>query len=101
MPLYTGPRRNAAADRVPYLRYDAMGPNAGRFSDAQDPDVAFCCLVDFEGIWTGYGLLEKGLPPVWTWDEAIDKPVKQPGKGHRRAFSLRLFFSRRPWRAGV
>jgi hypothetical protein len=92
MPLYTGPRRNTTADRVPYLRYDALGPNAGRFSDAQDIDIAFCCLVDFEGIWTGYGLLEKGLPPIWTWDEAIDKPVKQPGKGHRRAFSLRVFF---------
>ena len=38
------------------------------------------------------GLLKRGLPPLWTWDEAIDKPAARPGKGHKRAFSLRLFF---------
>jgi hypothetical protein len=92
MPLYTGPRRSDSADRVPYLRYDATGPSAGTFSDAIDVDIVFNCLVDFEDIWTGWGLLEKGVAPVWTWDEAIDKPAPQPGKGHRRAFSLRVFF---------
>jgi hypothetical protein len=92
MPLYTGPRRTSSADWAPYLRYDAIGPNAGKFSDKDDSDIVFHCLVDLEDSWTGWGLLEKGLPPVWTWDEAIDKPAPQPGKGHRRAFSLRLFF---------
>jgi hypothetical protein len=92
MPLYTGPRRNDLADRAPYLRYDAIGALAGQFSDKDDVDIVFHCLIDFEGIWTGWGLLEKGLPPIWTWDEAIDKPAPQPGKGHRRAFSIRVFF---------
>jgi hypothetical protein len=92
MPLYTGPRRGALADRAPYLRYDAIGPNAGKFSDRDDADIVFHCLVGFEDIWTGWGLLERGMPPIWTWDEAIDKPAPQPGKGHRRAFSLRVFF---------
>jgi hypothetical protein len=91
MPLYTGPRRNAA-DRVPYLRYDAIAPNAGQFSDAQDVDIPFHCLVDFEGIWTGWGLLERGMPPLWVWDAAIEKPAPRPAKGYRRAFSLLVFF---------
>jgi hypothetical protein len=92
MPLYTGARRDTAADRVPYLRYDAMGPNAGKFSDAQDADIVFFCLCDFAAIWSGWGLLERGLPPLWVWDAAIDKPAARPGRGYRRAFSLRVFF---------
>jgi hypothetical protein len=92
VPLYTGAPPGTATDRVAYFRYDAMGPNAGKFSDKDDVDIVFNCLVDFEDIWTGWGLLEKGIPPVWTWDPAINTPAPQPGKGYRRAFSLRVFF---------
>jgi hypothetical protein len=74
MPLYTGPRRNTIAERVPYLRYDAIGTNAGQFSDAQDVDIPFSCLTDFAGIRTGWGLPETGVPPLWVWDR----------RGHRR-----------------
>ena len=46
MPLYTGAAHTTGGtDRVPYLRYDALGPNAGRFSDAQDADIVFGCEV--------------------------------------------------------
>jgi hypothetical protein len=93
MPLHTGFTRTTTRDeRVPYLRYDALGPIAGQFSDATDVGIPFLCQADFEWILTGWGLLEKGLPPEWTWDPAIDRPAPRPGKGHRRAFSLRLFF---------
>jgi hypothetical protein len=90
MPLYTGAPR---IDRVPYLRYDAMGPLASQFSDAQDTDIPFHGLCDLEDIWTGHGLFERGLPPLWVWDPAIDKPAPKPdGKGFKRGFSLRVFF---------
>jgi len=86
-----GPRRTTTLnDFLPYLRYNAT---SGTFSDKDDQNIDFRALVDLENILTGWAKYERGSPPDLRWDPGVGKAPPSPGKGFRRGFQIRVFFS--------
>ena len=67
------------------------------FVDGADCEIKGLTL-DPSSLKTGWGKIQEGVAPEWSWDEKLGVRSPQPTQEHRRGFSIQCFIKDIGWR---
>jgi len=66
--------------------------------DGEEVELEYL-LIAAEHLETGWGKIQKGVSPLWVWDEILGEPSTRPDKDYKRGFRVPVYLpDHRLWR---